>query len=235
MGLSVTCDCGKTYKVADSAAGKKVRCKACGGLVPVPQAGAMGEDEPDFLSVDPAEPDQDGESEMSALPAKRRATGTKAKGRSADLNAVQRFLVFAVQNPWVAMSLFFLCVWVPLSWPFSEPMLWADAAVMGLCFIGFVIGLICALIGVTYRNPFHVLTALTLGTAVALVVPPGAAPVLARAAGETFEAIAGDKLKGRPARNFDTGLGGSMAVYCAIMGTVALAHVVFVLFVVKPR
>jgi hypothetical protein len=37
MSLSVPCTCGKTYQVDDSFAGKRVKCKACGSSLVVPQ------------------------------------------------------------------------------------------------------------------------------------------------------------------------------------------------------
>ena len=70
------------------------------------------------------------------------------------------------------MTLFFVCVWMPLSFVFRGPMMIVDLAVMGLCFVGFVVGLLLASGGVTIRNPFQILTVLTVGTVVALVVPP---------------------------------------------------------------
>ena len=39
MSISFSCDCGKSYKVGDSAAGKKTRCKDCGEVITVPSSG----------------------------------------------------------------------------------------------------------------------------------------------------------------------------------------------------
>jgi hypothetical protein len=40
MPISVTCsECNSTYRVADEAAGKAIKCKKCGARVPVPAAG----------------------------------------------------------------------------------------------------------------------------------------------------------------------------------------------------
>ncbi len=36
MPINITCQCGKRYKVADSLAGKKIRCRTCRTVVPVP-------------------------------------------------------------------------------------------------------------------------------------------------------------------------------------------------------
>ena len=57
MRLSVRCDCGKTYKVPDTAAGRKVRCKECGASIPVPMNKAAGNscaanEEEDFINMD---------------------------------------------------------------------------------------------------------------------------------------------------------------------------------------
>ena len=40
MAISVSCRCGKSYRVADHLAGKKAKCKACGQLMIVPQPAA---------------------------------------------------------------------------------------------------------------------------------------------------------------------------------------------------
>src|SRR5712691_9608686 len=46
MPISVTCpECEATYRVADEAAGKAIKCKKCGARVPVPAAGGDDEDE----------------------------------------------------------------------------------------------------------------------------------------------------------------------------------------------
>jgi predicted Zn finger-like uncharacterized protein len=40
MPISVTCpECSSTYRVADEAAGKAIKCKKCGARVPVPAEG----------------------------------------------------------------------------------------------------------------------------------------------------------------------------------------------------
>ncbi len=57
MSLSVRCDCGKTCKVPDTAAGKKIRCKECGASIPVPLNKTAGnpraaDEEEGFLNMD---------------------------------------------------------------------------------------------------------------------------------------------------------------------------------------
>ncbi len=173
-------------------------------------------------------------SALLAAPARRRKSGAAAKGRLTDLNFAQRFLIFALRNPWVGMTLFFVCVWMPLSFVFRGPMMIADLAIMGLCFVGFVVGLLLALVGVTIRNPFQILTVLTVGTVVALVVPPGYAPMAGHVVGRTAGKAVGDSGV-KPSGDFDTGVGGSMAVYCGIIGVVMLADVTLHLLLEMPR
>ena len=37
MSIAARCaDCGKGYKVADEWAGKRIRCKSCGGVIQIP-------------------------------------------------------------------------------------------------------------------------------------------------------------------------------------------------------
>jgi phage FluMu protein Com len=43
MSINVVCDCGKTLKVKDDAAGKKIKCPACQTVLTVPAAGAAEE------------------------------------------------------------------------------------------------------------------------------------------------------------------------------------------------
>ena len=236
MSLSVSCDCGKTYKVAESAAGKKLRCKECGVSIPIPKGrdaakSPTADEDPEFPDVDLQKYDHEDEFGAPAPKARRRTANAKSSAGKADLNGVQQFLIYAVKNPWVAMSLFFLLVWAPLAYVF-DVLLFVDVALMLLCFVGFCVGLLLALIGVTFRNPFQMLTALTLGVAVALVVPPQYAPTIGRLAGNGVKE-SGYKSSG----DFDTGFGGSMAVYCAIVGVILLAHITFMLFFGKnaPR
>ncbi len=43
MAITVKCDCGKTLKLKDNAAGKRLRCPDCGGSVEVPEQDEYGE------------------------------------------------------------------------------------------------------------------------------------------------------------------------------------------------
>jgi hypothetical protein len=76
MPIRVECECGKTLQAPDKAAGRKVRCKACGAAVEVP-----GGDEPTF-DVDEDEfsdlPPPPSRVKASKLPA---AVGKKGTGK----------------------------------------------------------------------------------------------------------------------------------------------------------
>ena len=45
MPISVTCDCGKGYRVSDDKAGKRFKCRECGTLLEVPESKADISDE----------------------------------------------------------------------------------------------------------------------------------------------------------------------------------------------
>ncbi len=49
MSIAVRCKCGKTLKVKDKFAGKKVRCPDCKGVLAIPAAGAKKADHKDAL------------------------------------------------------------------------------------------------------------------------------------------------------------------------------------------
>ena len=48
MSISVTCPCSKKLKAQDSAAGRKVKCSACGAIVPVPGVSRFPPPAPNF-------------------------------------------------------------------------------------------------------------------------------------------------------------------------------------------
>jgi RsiW-degrading membrane proteinase PrsW (M82 family) len=50
MGIKVTCTCGKRLLAKESLAGKRVKCPACGEVLPIPGVGIV----PDTLSSEPA-------------------------------------------------------------------------------------------------------------------------------------------------------------------------------------
>src|SRR5260370_33128427 len=67
MSVSITCPCGKKYRVKDTLAGKKIRCTDCAEVLKVPlqDAGNVAElDEFDTLPT----PSRDQEERQSSLP-----------------------------------------------------------------------------------------------------------------------------------------------------------------------
>jgi hypothetical protein len=71
MPIDVTCSCGKQYRVPDTAAGRKVRCKECGGTIDVP----AGDDE--FGGLLDADLDAGGDAPDSTAPLPGRREGRK--------------------------------------------------------------------------------------------------------------------------------------------------------------
>lgn len=68
MSISVTCDCGKSYRVRADKAGQRFKCRECGTLVQVTEANeADDDDEEDDLEM---------ESKEGYVPAHRRAWAT---------------------------------------------------------------------------------------------------------------------------------------------------------------
>ena len=95
MSISVTCDCGKGYRVSEDKAGLRFKCRDCGTLLRVPDAD--GEN-----SADETERDDDLEMEPDAdyVPAHHRAA---AEERSAKKNARTKKLA-AKRNRWLLIS-----------------------------------------------------------------------------------------------------------------------------------
>jgi uncharacterized membrane protein len=58
MGIPVTCDCGRSLRVKDEAAGRKVRCPACGAAIAVPQPDTNPDIEDEALDLLLAAPDR---------------------------------------------------------------------------------------------------------------------------------------------------------------------------------
>ncbi len=84
MPIDVTCTCGKQYRIPDTAAGRKVRCKECGGTIDVP----AGDDEfgglldADLDAVGDAPPDA-----AAPLPGRREGRKKSAGKKSAGAGA----------------------------------------------------------------------------------------------------------------------------------------------------
>lgn len=75
MPISVDCDCGKSYKLADDKAGMKLRCKDCGAIIKVPSG-----DEDEFgLDDFDEEPVAKPKAKAGAIPARSGANKKPAK------------------------------------------------------------------------------------------------------------------------------------------------------------
>jgi predicted Zn finger-like uncharacterized protein len=73
MPISVTCpECNSTYRVADEAAGKAIKCKKCGARVPVPGDGAA-----EAASAGAASNGDDTGAEGGGAPAKKKSSTGK--------------------------------------------------------------------------------------------------------------------------------------------------------------
>jgi hypothetical protein len=87
MSIQVVCPtCEKTYKVKDEAAGKKMKCKGCETVIPIPAVAAVIE-EPDPWDVLPEQGDED-EAAPRLPPVRRKQkpqpTAKRSRTRSAD-------------------------------------------------------------------------------------------------------------------------------------------------------
>jgi len=77
MSISIACSCGKTYRVKETLAGKKIRCADCSELINVPAQVVEDDEFDEFATLEPA--DDDGEESEPSLPprVKRRSKTTK--------------------------------------------------------------------------------------------------------------------------------------------------------------
>ena len=84
MPIAVTCECGKTYKLGDDAAGKKFKCKACQAVVrvPVPKSEPIEDEFDDFGDLGDDFGDDFGEDYPPEPAPPRKKSGGKAKGKS---------------------------------------------------------------------------------------------------------------------------------------------------------
>jgi len=87
MPILIECDCGKSYRVKDDLAGRKIRCPGCGDPVSVPQT---REDDIVDAEVDPDSP-QESVSE--------RPKSSKSSERSRDLDPPKRANLRAPEEP----------------------------------------------------------------------------------------------------------------------------------------
>jgi hypothetical protein len=131
----------------------------------------------------------------------------------------KRVILHASRNVWSAALLFYVVLWVPLICLFPYETLRVEGLFGLLFFLGIIIGLIMAMIGVSMRNPFEVFTMLTIGTLASLIVPPEHASAAGRMMGK-----AAGKTGNKPFGETDTGVGGTIAVYCSIgLGSLIIA------------
>lgn len=78
MAITATCQqCGKQYRVGDQLAGKKAKCKNCGGVFAIPLPEAPAEEMLDFSAV--AELERPVAAAAGAAPARRRAAEPAAQ------------------------------------------------------------------------------------------------------------------------------------------------------------
>ena len=71
MSIVVQCDCGKKYKIGNDKAGKKIRCKECGGVVEIPFSSTTPVDEWDDVAAKktpPPHPNSIGQSKKTPPP-----------------------------------------------------------------------------------------------------------------------------------------------------------------------
>ncbi len=131
----------------------------------------------------------------------------------------KRILLHASRNVWSAALLFYLIIWVPVICLFPFQTLMVEGMFGMMLFVGIVIGLIMAMIGVTMRNPFEVITMMTIGTIAAMIVPAEYASATGKLAGK-----AAGRTGQRPFGETDTGVGGTIAVYCSFgLGALIIA------------
>ena len=90
MSIVVDCECGKKYKVAEDNAGKKMRCKACSGVIAIPKPDAVPADEwddfgdgfDDFGSGGGFDDFGDDFGDEQEMPPRKPKSGPKTKGES---------------------------------------------------------------------------------------------------------------------------------------------------------
>lgn len=107
MSIDVLCPtCDKSYKVKDEAAGKKLRCKACQTLIPIPEA--VEEADPwDAVDEQSQEPWDDEEEEAAPPPVVRAGKKKPAKAsRSGGGMPVTIIVALCINGLLIAANLF---------------------------------------------------------------------------------------------------------------------------------
>ena len=118
MAIEINCGtCGKRYRVLDSLAGKKARCKGCGGVMLVP-AGATGDPldglDLDGFAFEPAQP------AMSAPPQIRTQPPQRAPRLAGSALKVSRPVLFAALGGLVVSAIGVIAIFYPHLFTSSE-------------------------------------------------------------------------------------------------------------------
>jgi hypothetical protein len=92
MSISIACSCGKTYRVKETLAGKKVRCADCAELIKVPlQEADVDAEFDEFGPLQPAADDRE-ESEPALPPRVKRRSKTAERDRRSERPARKKVL-----------------------------------------------------------------------------------------------------------------------------------------------
>ena len=248
MSISVTCPaCQAKLKMPETLIGKKVRCKACQAVIPTVAAlpdSASGNDitptqqaasseekkakekSTAVAAASDATPDA---ATVTPQTATRRKTTTTSRKSATDetrhvaspqaLPAWKKFILYVSQRPWAAMLLFYLFAYAPVAFIFPAYTFPIEILAGLLFLVGIVGGTIMALIGVSMRNPFEMLTLATIGVIAGAVMPTEYASSVGRMAGK-----ATGKTGQRPLGEADTGVGGSIAIYSCLGLVLLFVH-----------
>lgn len=242
MSISVTCPaCQAKLKMPESLIGKKVRCKACQSVIPtdvtIPAAenGATTGQKP--MAAEKVNRDEQGTAsngppeaatEMPKAKIRRKPNAASGKSFSEDapgvtspqgLPAWKKALLYVSQRPWAAMLLFYLIAYAPIAFSFPASTTFIEMLAGLLFLVGIVGGTIMALIGVSIRNPFEMLTLATIGAIAGAVMPTEYASAVGKMAGK-----ATGKTGKRPLGEADTGVGGSIAIYSCLGLVLLFVH-----------
>ena len=242
MSISVTCPaCQAKLKMPESLLGKKVRCKACQTVIPTDMTvpATVSGTNPDQRPVSSEKTNSDEEwtasngkpeavTDMPQAKSRRMATTASRKSFSEDapstaspqgLPAWKKALLYVSQRPWAAMLLFYLIICAPVAFAFPASTTMIELLAGLLMVLGIVGGTIMALIGVSIRNPFEMLTLATIGVIAGAVMPTEYASSVGKMAGKATQ-----KTGKRPLGEVDTGVGGSIAIYSCLGLVLLFVH-----------
>lgn len=242
MSISVTCPaCQAKLKMPETLLGKKVRCKACQTVIPtdvtVPAAVKGSDQGQRPVSAEKVNRDEEGTAsngkpeaatEMPQVKSRRKPTATSRRSSSEEVHSVaspqglpawKKGLLYISQRPWAAMLLFYLIAYAPIAFSFPASTTFIEMLAGLLFLVGIVGGTIMALIGVSIRNPFEMLTLATIGVIAGAVIPTEYASAVGKVAGK-----ATGKAGKRPLGEADTGVGGSIAIYSCLGLVLLFVH-----------